>query len=505
MGNEEEEPGVGPGEASEAPRKDTPCSYTGADGDSCDQHALPSSKGDLCIFHAPLEEKDPADCRRAFLERVDGGDFDFEGYVLPDTDLSGKVFHTDVSFRRAIFRGDTSFSGAHFAEHVFFQAATFEGDLDVSGATFSNDVSFEDASLEGNANFDGAAFKAGSYWAKAAFEGEASFKEATFGEEARFEEVAFGPSTDLGHATFLGDAHFDDLRAGGRLYLGFAEFHKYAFFMDAACEGEADFSFAEFGNYADFTRSRWKEMDMTDVIFERRGCFDGAVMEAGTFEDAELRHVTFRDVDLSNVLTTGASLEEAYLSQARWGRPEWGPFGKKVHVREEAMADEGPTVETLRRAEAAHRNLKESYKNEGDYETAGEFFIREMAIKRRTSWRERKYAYWFMGNVISGLCGYGERPTRVIFWWFAFTFSFALVYFAGQLIEYSDGATQIDYTTLGGFLTCMYFSVVTFTTLGFGDISPVTDAGRAVASVEAFTGAFMIALFVLVFGRKMIR
>jgi hypothetical protein len=47
--------------------------------------------------------------------------------------------------------------------------------------------------------------------------------------------------------------------------------------------------------------------------------------------------------------------------------------------------------------------------------------------------------------------------------------------------------------------------VVTFTTLGFGDISPITDAGRAVASVEAFTGAFMIALFVLVFGRKMIR
>ena len=43
------------------------------------------------------------------------------------------------------------------------------------------------------------------------------------------------------------------------------------------------------------------------------------------------------------------------------------------------------------------------------------------------------------------------------------------------------------------------------TTLGFGDIQPVTDAGRAVAGVEAFTGAFMIALFVLVFGRRMIR
>ena len=80
----------------------------------------------------------------------------------------------------------------------------------------------------------------------------------------------------------------------------------------------------------------------------------------------------------------------------------------------------------------------------------------------------------------------------------------ATIYFSGQLIAPSDGS-GIDYGTWGGFLTCMYFSIVTFTTLGFGDIQPVTDAGRAVAGVEAFTGAFMIALFVLVFGRRMIR
>lgn len=500
MGNEEE-----PEAEPEAAREPAACAHTGADGDRCDQPALPGSKGGLCIFHAPLAEKDAADCRRAFLERVDGGDYDFEGYVLPDTDLSGKLFHTDVSFRGATFGGATSFSGANFAEHAFFQGATFEGPLDVGSARFSNDASFEGATFRGDASFEATSFDGGSYWVRAVFHGDAVFKDATFGDEARFEEVDLRASVDLGHARFEGDAHFDDLRAAGRVHLGFAEFLKYAFFMDASCGGQADFSFAEFRNYADFTRSRWHELDMTDVIFERRGCFDGAVIDSGTFEDAELRHVTFRDVDLSNVLTTGASLEEAYVSQARWGEPEWGPFGKKVHVREETMAEVEPSMEALRRAEAAHRNLKESYKNEGNYEMAGEFFIREMAIKRKAAWGERKFAYWFMGNIISGLCGYGERPTRVIFWWFAFTFSFALVYFAGQLIEYSSGTGEIDFATLGGFLTCMYFSVVTFTTLGFGDISPVTDAGRAVASVEAFTGAFMIALFVLVFGRKMIR
>ena len=500
MGNDEEDQ-VEPGAA---PRHET-CGYRRRDGDRCGQPALPGSGGGLCLFHAPIDEKEPADCRRAFLERVDEGDHDFEGYVLPDTDLSGKVMHSDVSFRDATFEGDTSFQGANFTEHAFFQEAEFKGRVDMGSARFSNDVSFEGAAFGGDASFEGTRFDKGSHWVGAVFRGGASFEEAAFGDEARFEEVSFGPRADYGHARFLGDVHFDGMRAAGEVHLGFAEFLKYTFFMEAECRGEADFSFAEFMNYADFTSSRWRDLNMTDVIFERRGCFDGAVIESGTFEDAELRHVTFRDVDLANVFTTGASLEEAYMSQARWGTPVRGPLGKKLVVREETRALEAGTREALIRAEAAHRNLKESYKNEGDYGTAGEFFIREMSVRRRVALMDREYGYWVMSNVIAGLCGYGERPTRVIFWWFAFTLSFAVIYFAGQLIEYSGGGTEIDYGTLGGFLTCMYFSVVTFTTLGFGDISPVTDAGRAIASVEAFTGAFMIALFVLVFGRKMIR
>ena len=457
------------------------------------------------MFHEPVASKDAAGATRAFLKRVDEGEHDFEGYQLADADLSGKVFHSDMIFRRAVFSGSTSFKDANFTEHAFFQDTVFEGEVDMGSVRFSNDVSFEGASFRGEASFEGAHFDAGSQWVKARFDGDTLFKGATFGDDAHFEEVRFGTSTDFGHAKFLGDVHFDHLRVDGTVYLGFAEFMKYTFFIEVECEGEADFSFAEFMNYADFTRSHWSDLNMTDVIFERRGCFDGAIIAAGTFEDAELRHVTFRDVDLANVFTTGASLEEAYMSQARWGKVEWGPLGKKLEVREETLAIEEDTREALNRAESAHRNLKESYKNEGDYETAGEFFIREMAIRRKVALKDREYGYWVMSNLIAGLCGYGERPTRVIFWWFAFTFTFAVVYFTGHLIEYSDGATRIDFTTLSGFLTCLYFSVVTFTTLGFGDISPVTDAGRAIASVEAFTGAFMIALFVLVFGRKMIR
>jgi uncharacterized protein YjbI with pentapeptide repeats len=451
-------------------------------GMRCYLQAMAGSEDHRCMFHERVEAKDERACVKALLRQLDGGTHDMEGYQLPGVDLSGRVFHTDVNLRNAVFAGPTSFAEASFPELV-----------DLRGAHFMDDANFNDVRFRGPAHFSGAHF-----------EGQVLLRGAIFGDDALFDEVAFGTLTDLDHARFAGDARFDRMTVEGRINLGYAEFDKYSFFIGAECRGESDFSFTEFRNYADLARSRWAELDMTDVIFEKRGCFDGAVISSGTFEDAELRHVTFRDVDLSNIFTTGASLEEAYMSEARWGKPLRGPLGKKVLVKEEAIAEVEGTRDAIKRAEAAHRNLKESYKNEGDYAMAGEFFIREMALRTRALFMDKEYVAWLANKIVSGLCGYGERPARVIFWWLAFVFVFGTIYFSGQLIAPSDGS-GIDYSTWGGFLTCLYFSVVTFTTLGFGDIQPVTDAGRAVAGVEAFTGAFMIALFVLVLGRKMIR
>ncbi len=53
-------------------------------------------------------------------------------------------------------------------------------------------------------------------------------------------------------------------------------------------------------------------------------------------------------------------------------------------------------------------------------------------------------------------------------------------------------------------MNSIYFSVVTFTTLGYGDISPLGFA-RFIAAFEAFMGSFTMALFVVVFVKKMTR
>ena len=52
------------------------------------------------------------------------------------------------------------------------------------------------------------------------------------------------------------------------------------------------------------------------------------------------------------------------------------------------------------------------------------------------------------------------------------------------------------------FPNSLYFSLITFTTLGYGDFRPLEGCGRILAGSEAFIGAFMMALFVYTFARR---
>jgi len=61
--------------------------------------------------------------------------------------------------------------------------------------------------------------------------------------------------------------------------------------------------------------------------------------------------------------------------------------------------------------------------------------------------------------------------------------AFALAYHRMGLIN----TLKDDSPTVTDWWTCVYFSIVTFTTLGFGDFSP-TPAARAVACIQTVTG-----------------
>ena len=92
------------------------------------------------------------------------------------------------------------------------------------------------------------------------------------------------------------------------------------------------------------------------------------------------------------------------------------------------------------------------------------------------------------------LCGYGEKPERVVISAAVVVFGLALIYLAiGTLMPNT-------------FLNSLYYSAISFTALGYGSWAPKPFGWvKGLGAFEAFLGVFMMALFLVTFTRKMTR
>jgi len=103
---------------------------------------------------------------------------------------------------------------------------------------------------------------------------------------------------------------------------------------------------------------------------------------------------------------------------------------------------------------------------------------------------------WLVSSIECLLWGYGERPSRILLIALTLILSYAGLY---NLVEWlDDKGNVIQMTPWDG----VYFSVVTFTTLGYGDITPKTNLLKFLAGSEALCGAFAMGLIVAGFSNR---
>ena len=235
-------------------------------------------------------------------------------------------------------------------------------------------------------------------------------------------------------------------------------------------------------NLKNLRRSDLTGASIQDARMDQVG-FDFSVVDDVNFEGSILKRVNFR--------------RSESVKSCRWHDclfvdvvlPEIDRIGLRC-VYEDGVDGEGPDI---KKADEVYRHFKELYKQRGDYNTSGKFYEREMDMRRRLApLAERLWltALWL-------ICGYGERPGRSVLTFFVVIVGFAILYTQLEL-QGSGGSTR------GDFFDAMYFSVVTFTSLGYGDIRPVGSA-RLLAGIESLLGVFAISLFVFVFCRRMTR
>jgi len=243
-------------------------------------------------------------------------------------------------------------------------------------------------------------------------------------------------------------------------------------------------------------KAKFKNANLQRVNFSR------ASLYGANFENSNLFKANFDRANLRDANLTGSDMLGVNFEQAKLERIIVGGNNKVRNEREaEDLKKEGKLGEAKEKyleAEEIYRNLKTNFLVRGLSTSAGVFFYKEMTMKRKQLPRFSVERLW--SKMVDVTCGYGEKPFRIITFSLFFMFIHAIIYF---LLGISHGDDTVKFSinnsvieNIVDFLDTCYYSVVTFTTLGYGDYSPM-HITKLFAIIEAYSGAFLIALFVI--------
>ena len=241
--------------------------------------------------------------------------------------------------------------------------------------------------------------------------------------------------------------------------------------------------------------------------------FYHANLKGGHLFNINLQHASVMKADLRDSNLNCANLENTNMLGVKWtgSKFENVKIGNKIKQEHDAKAalsakNIQENIDYLEQAEEIYRDLRKHAEHEGIFTLSGYFIQKELTMRRLQL--PRYSIKRTISKVVDIFCGYGEAPLRIIGLSMAIILVCAFIYaFTGLSYQGSVQAVSSAQSwqhNLSLFSSSLYYSVVTFTTLGYGDFTPV-GVSRAIAAIEAFTGSFTIALFVVVFVKKMTR
>ena len=415
-----------------------------------------------CIFHASAEEKTEDEFRKALKEYVDKIKKEDDNY-----NFKKFIFVGDINFKKdlnIIISKNANFTGAIFEEDTWFMDIHFKGSTDFSWAIFKKDAIFLNATFEGDIHFNKVIFEKYADFVCAKFKGNTSFDSATF-EDTDFDEATFEEDANFWWATFKEDVSFAE-----------ATFKGYVYFDGATFEGDVDFRVKSLLKDVTLTRIRLfsgKKLNLKvkndiEKISLERAFLDNAYL------DIELAEGIL--IDFSGALLRNTKIERGQIEN---------------HFLQEKEKD-------FSEAKDIYLLLKNNFHSTGRYEDENWAFKKEKDMERKNICHFKTLHKWLWSCFLNGIFGYGMQPSKVIMSGILIITLFAFLFMNLGI----SNVVGIEFNTSNNFLDCMYFSTITFTTLGYGDFRPLEGLGRVLAGSEAFIGAFMMALFVYTFARR---
>jgi len=461
----------------------------------------------------------------------------FEGDVRVDSMFSGS--YREGSTHKMTFEKDIDFRGAVFRGRVYLQGATFRR-ANFEGALFEKDVSFVEATFTKEAYFG--SWSDTEIFLKSTFRGRITdFSGAVFEEKTSFMGAIFQTHALFMGTTFKKDAVFGGIRL---LILGAwpATFESHADFSQARFEGKANFQDVTFEKWVAFAKVMFQEADFREATFQEQANFEKASFLGNTSLEGEFRSgcdlresVSEKTVDLRNaifadtawVLLTNVDFDRMLVSWSQLKGRMY--FARKGRFLTPYMADTKDVTNV-------YIALENNFRNLGQYEDEDDCYYARKRIERKHAFRDMTWhpRTWGRPLIVHPLlwftCGYGVKPSSAVLCAGGLILLFSLIYTRRGAIELRiergtcNGVTedgnhcearrvsgtefchhhQKQATWLRRFKNAFYFSVGTFTTVGYGDWHP-SGKYRYWAMVEGLVGWLLLALFLVTLGKKWIR
>lgn len=232
---------------------------------------------------------------------------------------------------------------------------------------------------------------------------------------------------------------------------------------------------------------------------------DGKIMNCH-FDDADLSHSNFKNAtintcslqrtNLTGALLINMSVMSCNFSKAKLFDVNLGSMlVNQATIFDKHLQEEHEKNYQI--ASTVYKQLKDMYKNSSLHSIADKFHYREMVCKRRTlKWHNPMRWLNFIFGDLS--CKYGTSISRITFWMIMFIASFAGCFYWLQNVRYYNNTYHLSW------FDSLYFSLVTFTTVGYGDLHAIGKF-KMLAGLEALTGLVIISLFTVIIARKIIR
>lgn len=484
--------------------------------------------------------------RNAFFESGVANDFNHALFTEGDISFEGTHFakgkvlfngcnfgNGNVNFSNTLFRnGNIDFSGSVFGDgdFIFKNSVIKDGIKDFQDIRFGKgEINFANTEFNsGELLFINTHFGNGNFSFKVAriAGGKVDFHYASFGDcDVSFERTEFGNSRVDFRTVDFGSGKLNFNRAvfgngevsfeGASCRSGKIQFKKVVmgsgsknFSLMEMADADINFEKTEFGEgELIFNKSRFRDLNLrscnlnhyVDLRVSHAHLLD--LSDTVVRDILDLEPYDF-DVDIDTINITGMRLVgKIYI--------DW-----ELNRCYEKIVNQNDT--TLRQKAEQFRTLKENFSSTGRYSAEDKAYVcfrrlesraikQEAVAKNKWSvlWEYPTYAFkWLVFDKI-GL--YATAPGRVLISVIIIWFLFGLIYYLDELSGLGHTVSSVgNPDNLSLLSQSFYHSVITFFTIGYGDVYP-QGLSRIISGFEGFIGVFMMSYFTVAFVRKVLR